>query len=83
MAVWALDGQVHFRPRLVTGYTEDMANVVDPRNFVAPSIPIPGLKPPVWDFSPTDDGDPREVDAFNAMIRELRAQDLAVCPDTE
>lgn len=50
---------------------------------MAPSIPIPGLKPPVWDFSPTDDGDPREVDAFNAMIRDLRAQDLAVRLDAE
>ncbi len=60
-----------------------MANVVDPRNFVAPSISIPGLKPPVWDFSPADDGDPREVDTFNAMIRELRDQDLAVRPDAE
>ncbi|MGO9259058.1 MAG: hypothetical protein ACLQU1_22470 [Bryobacteraceae bacterium] len=60
-----------------------MANVVDPRNFVAPSISIPGLKPPVWDFSPADDGDPREVDAFNAMIRELRDQDLGVRPDAE
>jgi hypothetical protein len=55
-----------------------MANVVDPQNLVAPSISIPGLKPPVRDFSPTDGGDPCEVDAFNAMIRELRDQELAV-----
>jgi hypothetical protein len=60
-----------------------MANVVDPRNSVAPSRPIPGLKPPVWDFSPADDGDPSEVDAFNAMIRDLRDQELAVHPDAE
>jgi len=60
-----------------------MANVVDPRNFVAPSLRIPGLKLPVWDFSPTDDGDPSEVDAFNAMIRGLRDQDLAIHDDAE
>lgn len=55
-----------------------MANVVDPQKLVAPSISIPGLKPPVREFSPTDDGDPSEVDAFNAMIRELRDQDRSV-----
>jgi hypothetical protein len=60
-----------------------MANVVDPRNFVGLNISIPGLKPPVWDFSPADDGDPYEVDAFNAMIRELRDQDSAGSPDAE
>jgi len=60
-----------------------MANVVDPRNFAAPDISIPGLKAPVWDFSPTDDGDPSEVDAFNAMIRELRDQDPSVRPDAK
>ena len=65
------------------GYTEDMANVVDPRTFGAPSVSIPGLKPPVWEFSPSDDGDPCEVDAFNAMIRELRDQDVAVRRDVE
>jgi hypothetical protein len=42
---------------------------------------IPGLKPPVWDFNPVDDGDPSEVDAFNQMIRDLRNQSLAVPPD--
>ncbi len=60
-----------------------MANVVDPQNLVALGISIPGLKPPVWDFSPTDDGDPCEADAFNAMIRELRDQDSTVSPDAE
>jgi hypothetical protein len=60
-----------------------MARVVDPRNFVEPTISIPGLKPPVWDFSPTDDGDPYEVDTFNAMIRGLRDQDSAVSSDGE
>ena len=60
-----------------------MANVVDPQNSVAPSRSIPGLKPPVWDFSPADDGDPSEVDAFIAMIRNLRDQELAVRPDTK
>jgi len=37
----------------------------------------------VRDFSPADNGDPREVDAFNAMIRDLRNQEPAVRPDTE
>ena len=60
-----------------------MAKVVDPQNFTAPGISVPGLKPAVWDFSPTDDGDPSEVDAFIAMIRDLRDQELAVCPDTK
>lgn len=35
------------------------------------------LKAPDLRFSPTDDGDPSEVDAFNAMIRRLRDQDDA------
>jgi hypothetical protein len=60
-----------------------MANVVDPQNFVAPNISISGLKPPVREFSPTDDGDPSEVDAFNAVIRELRDQDRPVSPDAK
>ncbi len=83
MSVSGVSRPSGFGTKGVIGYTEDMANVVDPRNFVAPSISIPGLKPPVWDFSPADDGDPREVDAFNAMIRELRDQDLGVRPDAE
>ena len=37
---------------------------------------LPPLRPPVYDFAPPDDGDPAEVDAFNAMIRELRNQSL-------
>jgi hypothetical protein len=60
-----------------------MANVVDPQNLAAPGISIPGLKPAVREFSPTDDGDPCEVDAFNAMIRKLRDQELALRPDSE
>ena len=60
-----------------------MANVVDPQNFVAPIISIPGLKPPVREFSPTDDGDPSEVDAFNTMIRELRDQEWSIRPDAK
>jgi len=51
-----------------------MAKVVDPRRFPEPGITIPGLKRPVWDFTPADDGDPSEVDAFHQMIRELRDQ---------
>jgi hypothetical protein len=58
-----------------------MAKVVDPQNFAAASVPIPGLKDPVWDFAPTDDADPSEVDAFNRMIRDLRDQDGAVRSD--
>lgn len=38
---------------------------------------IPGLKPPVRDFAPSDDSDPSNVDAFNDMIRELRNQNPA------
>jgi hypothetical protein len=55
-----------------------MANVVDPQNLMSSSVSIPGLKPPVRDFSAADDGDPCEVDAFNALIRELRDQELPV-----
>jgi hypothetical protein len=49
-----------------------VAKVVDPRNLPETRALIPGLKPPVRDFSPSDDADPSEVDAFNRMIRELR-----------
>jgi len=52
-----------------------MAKVVDPRNPAPLRVPIPGLKAAVWDFAPTDDADPAEVDAFNEMIRELRDKD--------
>jgi len=54
-----------------------MAKVVDPLKLPDPGITIPGLKPPVRDFTPVDDGDPSEVDAFNQMIREFRDQNLA------
>ncbi len=49
-----------------------MAKVVNPRSLPALELFIPGLKPPVWDFVPSDDGDPSEVDAFIEMIREVR-----------
>ncbi len=49
-----------------------MAKVVRPADSPDPNKPIPGLKPPVVDFAPFDDGDPSEVDAFIKMIRELR-----------
>jgi len=39
---------------------------------------IPGLKPAVREFALSDDGDAREVDAFNQMIRKLRNQSPAV-----
>ncbi len=49
-----------------------MAKVVDPQTLPDPGTTIPGLKPPVRDFTPADDGDPSEVDTFNQMIRGLR-----------
>ena len=57
-----------------------MAKVVDPRKLPDLRITIPELKPPVWDFTPVDDGDPSEVDAFNQMIRELRDENPAGQP---
>jgi hypothetical protein len=57
-----------------------MAKVVDPRRFPDAGCAIPGLKPPVRDFTPADTGDPSEVDAFNRMIRELRDQSPAAIP---
>jgi hypothetical protein len=51
-----------------------MAKVVNPRIPPDPKVFIPGLKPPVRDFVPSDDGDPSEVDAFIKMIREFRRQ---------
>ena len=59
-------------------YSVGMAKVVDPRNLPDTRVFIPGLKPPVQDFSPSEDGDPSEVDDFNRMIRELRNQSPAV-----
>ena len=58
-----------------------MAKVVDPRNLSGTSVAIPGLKPPVREFGPADDGDPSEVDEFNKMIRDLRTQDPAFPAD--
>ena len=58
-----------------------MAKVVDPQNLSGARVFIPGLKPPVREFSSSDDGDPSEVDAFNQMIRELRNQNPAVRAD--
>jgi len=55
-----------------------MARIVDPRALPDNRITIPGLKPPVREFAPSDDGDAREVDAFNQMIRKLRSQSPAV-----
>lgn len=56
-----------------------MAKVVDTQNLAPPSVSVPGLKNPVWDFSPNDDADPSEVDTFNKMIRSLRDQDRTFC----
>ena len=54
-----------------------MAKVVNPRALPDPEVSIPGLKPPVRDFSPSDDAAPSEVDAFIEMIRRLRNQSPA------
>jgi hypothetical protein len=51
-----------------------MAKVIDPRNLPDQKVLISGLKPPVWDFAPSDDSDPSEVDGFNQLIRKLRNQ---------
>ena len=58
-----------------------MAKVVNPRTLPDPMVFIPGLKPPVRDFAPSDDGDPSEVDAFIKMIREFRHQSPAAHTD--
>jgi hypothetical protein len=54
-----------------------MAKVVDPRELPDSNICIPGLKPPVHEFAPSDDSEPSEADAFTRMIRELRNQSPA------
>jgi hypothetical protein len=51
-----------------------MARIIDPNTAGELKAAIPGIKPPVRDFAPSDDGDPREVDAFNRMIRNLRKE---------
>jgi hypothetical protein len=58
-----------------------MAKVVNPKSLPATKVFIPGLKPPVRNFSPSDDGDPSEVDAFIRMIRQLRHQSPAAGAD--
>jgi hypothetical protein len=54
-----------------------MAKVVNPRELPDSKVCIPGLKPPVREFAPSDDSDPAEADAVNRMIRELRNQNPA------
>ncbi len=53
-----------------------MATFLDPHNLPERKrkTPIPGLKPPVTaaDFTRGEEFDPKEVDDFNRMIRELR-----------
>jgi len=58
-----------------------MAKVVNPKSLPATKVFIPGLKPPVRNFAPSDDGDPSEVDAFIRMIRQLRRQSPAAGAD--
>lgn len=48
-----------------------MANVPDPKPKKTP-LPIPGLKPPVYEFRHTVEMDPKEVEEFDRFIRELR-----------
>ena len=55
-----------------------MAKVIDPRNLSPQKVAIPGLNPPVLDFSPLDQGDPAEADTFNDFIRDLRNQSAAI-----
>jgi hypothetical protein len=59
-------------------YADSMAKVIDPQDLPTRTVRLPGMKPPVREFAPADDGDPAEVDAFQAMIRQLRAQSPAV-----
>ena len=54
-----------------------MAKVVNPESLPARKVLIPGLKPPVRQFTPSDDGDPSEVEAFIKMIGRLRNQSPA------
>ncbi|MGO9260070.1 MAG: hypothetical protein ACLQU1_27725 [Bryobacteraceae bacterium] len=58
-----------------------MARFVNPKDLPDREVFIPGLKPPVVDFAPYDDGDPSEVDAFIKMIRELRQHSAAAPTD--
>jgi len=58
-----------------------MAKVVNPKSPPATKVFIQGLKPPVRNFAPSDDGDPSEVDAFIRMIRQLRHQSPAAGAD--
>ncbi len=54
-----------------------MARIVNPDNLPDPKVPIPGLRPPVIEFTPCDNSGPAEADTFNRMIRELRNQNPA------
>ncbi len=63
-------------------YSGIVAKVVDPRNLPDRRVCVPGLKPPVRDFVPSDDGDPSEVDAFKDIIRVLRDQGPVVQTDS-
>lgn len=60
-----------------------MAKVVDPRSLPDLPVFIPGLKPAVEDFFPSDDGDPSGVDAFIRMIRQLRNEGPVVRADAK
>jgi hypothetical protein len=55
--------------------------IVDPHKLPEPKAGIPGLKPPVREFDPSDDTDPAEADAFNQMIRQLRKLEAGIPRD--
>jgi hypothetical protein len=52
-----------------------VAKVVDAAKLKAPSVLVPGLKPPVHSFAPQDREAPQEADAFRRFVRELRRED--------
>ena len=64
-----------------------MATFLDPHNLPERKgkTPIPGLKPPVSaaDLVVAEEFDPKEVDDFNRMIRELRNEGASPKPSPQ
>ena len=58
-----------------------MAKLVDPRTMPDSATFIPGLKPAVREFAPTDDADPSEVDEFIQLVRRIRDESTAAQTD--
>jgi hypothetical protein len=54
-----------------------MARAIDPRKLKPQPRSIPGLKPPVFSFSPQDKDAPEEAQEFHAFIRKLRRESIA------